>query len=266
MGKAFSTSEEHKEIERYFTDVNKLKLLDREDEHKLALRAKEGDQEAREKLITANLRYVAKIAGAYVGNGLSYLDLVQEGNEALIEAVDGFDPESGYRVTTYATKNIRWGIMRALRDYSRLIRLPGQIHDQLAKLNQAQENTPDHELAQKLDLPEEVIAELKELNQRRIISLDSQVSPDNTTPVADVIADEKPNPEETVIINELQQVTGEEINKLEPKYRKVILGKYYEGVSSDRKLGKKLGISHETVRLHERIAKRQLAQTLRELM
>lgn len=124
---------DERDIAQYFKEADGVPLLNAEEERELAERARKGDLHAREKLIRANLRLVISIAKHYRGKGLPFSDLIQEGNEGLIEAVDRFEPERGYRFSTYGTWRIKRCIRRALQDHARTIRVPSYVLEHISK-------------------------------------------------------------------------------------------------------------------------------------
>jgi RNA polymerase nonessential primary-like sigma factor len=147
-------------LRRYQRDVGRHPLLDRNEERDLARRARSGDEDARRKIIEANLRLVIKIAGRYIGRGVDFSDLIGEGNIGLIRAVDGFDPELGYRFSTYATFSIRQMIERAVAEQAQAIRLPihvarrrSRVHREITRLTRELGRGPTgEELANRLGL------------------------------------------------------------------------------------------------------------------
>ncbi|NUN23674.1 MAG: sigma-70 family RNA polymerase sigma factor, partial [Candidatus Jettenia caeni] len=140
--------------------MNKIPLLSPEEEKEVTKQVKEGDVKAREKLIRSNLRLVVSIAKEYVNRGLSFLDLIEEGNIGLIRAVEGFDPSTGYKFSTYATWWIKQAVRRALTDKAKTIRIPSYMVEKISKLKSASTDLLDrlerppsrYEIAEKMDI------------------------------------------------------------------------------------------------------------------
>ena len=160
-------------IRMYLKEIGKIPLLSTDEEIELAKRMENGDEEARKRLAEANLRLVVSIAKRYVGRGMQFLDLIQEGNLGLIKAVEKFDYRKGYKFSTYATWWIRQAITRAIADQARTIRIPVHMVETINRLIRAsrqmvqelgREPTPE-ELARKLDMPVERVREIKKISQ-----------------------------------------------------------------------------------------------------
>ena len=169
-------------VRMYLKEIGKIPLLTLEEEHKLAVRMAEGDEEAHKKMTEANLRLVVSIAKRYVGRGLPFLDLIQEGNLGLIKAVGKFDYTKGYKFSTYATWWIRQAISRAIADHARTIRIPVHMVETINRVSRANhellqelghEPSPE-EIAHKLHLPLEKVEEVMRIGQEPI-SLETPV-------------------------------------------------------------------------------------------
>jgi len=196
--------------DRYLQNLSKkAPLLTAQEEMELGKRMEQGDKEARQKLITANLRLVVHIAKRYAGRpGLSFLDLIQEGNVGLIRAVDKFNWRLGYRFSTYATWWIRQAVLQAFSEHDRLIRLPGHVIDSVTKLRKVlddikeqQGRTPsESELAQLLKMSEKKVGRLLRMSQKPF-SLESELNngEDDSQTLADVIPFEEPSAEDRLI-------------------------------------------------------------------
>ena len=163
-------------VRMYLKEIGKIPLLTLEEEHKLAVRMAEGDEEAQKKMTEANLRLVVSIAKRYVGRGLPFLDLIQEGNLGLIKAVGKFDYTKGYKFSTYATWWIRQAISRAIADHARTIRIPVHMVETINRVSRANhellqelghEPSPE-EIAHKLHLPLEKVEEVMRIGQEPI--------------------------------------------------------------------------------------------------
>ena len=226
-------------------------------------------REARQRFIRANLRLVVSIARKYQGQGLPFLDLVQEGNIGLMRAVELFDWRRGFKFSTYATWWIRQAITRAIADRGRQIRLPVHVHDQIRKLRRTfvqysqrmgRDPTPE-ELADALGLPMEEIERLLEAERREPVSLQAPVGED--TELGDLLeqADEQ-SPLDQVEDAMLREEIGQAVaNVLDARERRVIALRYGLGnghAMSLRDVGKQMGLSGERVRLIEREALRKL--------
>ncbi len=184
-------------IKMYLREIGKIPLLTPSQERELARKAQLGDQRAREKLITANLRLVVSIAKRYIGRGLPFLDLIQEGNIGLLKAVEKFDWRKGYKFSTYATWWIRQAITRAIADQARTIRIPVHMVETINKLNKIinefyKENGRQptlEELSKLMDKPVEKIEEIMEA-AKEIISLESPIGDDDGTTIGESVPDE----------------------------------------------------------------------------
>jgi RNA polymerase primary sigma factor len=184
-------------VKMYLQEIGKIQLLTREEEVELAKGVVQGDLEAREKLINANLRLVVSIAKKYIGRGLSFLDLIQEGNLGLMKAVEKFDYTKGYKFSTYATWWIRQAITRAIADQARTIRIPVHMIETVRELQRVKKEltqetgeTPDQEkLAQELGIPVEKIKRVENVSQYTN-SLERPIGEDEEDSLGDLIPDE----------------------------------------------------------------------------
>lgn len=184
-------------IRMYLKEIGKIPLLSTEEEIELAKRMEKGDEEARKKLAEANLRLVVSIAKRYVGRGMQFLDLIQEGNLGLIKAVEKFDYRKGYKFSTYATWWIRQAITRAIADQARTIRIPVHMVETINRLIRTsrqmvqelgREPTPE-ELAKKLDMPVERVREIKKISQDPV-SLETPIGEEEDSHLGDFIQDD----------------------------------------------------------------------------
>ena len=185
-------------VRMYLKEIGKIPLLTLEEEHKLAVRMAEGDEEAQKKMTEANLRLVVSIAKRYVGRGLPFLDLIQEGNLGLIKAVGKFDYTKGYKFSTYATWWIRQAISRAIADHARTIRIPVHMVETINRVSRANhellqelghEPSPE-EIAHKLHLPLEKVEEVMRIGQEPI-SLETPVGEEDDSHLGDFIQDDE---------------------------------------------------------------------------
>lgn len=220
-------------IKNYFSKLSKIKLLDKEEEIKIAKKAKRGSLEARNELVVRNLRLVVSIAKKYIGRGLSFPDLIQEGNLGLMKAVEKFDPKRGFKFSTYATWWIRQAITRAIMEKSRIVRLPGHISENYMKLKKSI-NLIKKKIGREPELEEianYLNSDVKSL-QRLInlmqfpISLSSQIN-DGSDELFDLVIDKNLPPTEIKLENEEMNIQIDDIlSKLTSKERELILLRY----------------------------------------
>ena len=197
-------------VRMYLKEIGKISLLNLEEEQNLSRRVAEGDEEAKRLLAESNLRLVVSIAKRYVGRGLLFLDLIQEGNMGLMKAVEKFDYDKGYKFSTYATWWIRQAITRALADQARTIRVPVHMVETINKLKRTQRQLTlelnreptEEELADKMGIPVEKIREIIKIDVDPI-SLEKPTREDEDSCVADFIKDESNMSPEEYAINEL---------------------------------------------------------------
>ncbi len=192
----------------YLNEIGHQRLLTPKEEHALACRAQEGDQEARQAMIEHNLRFVVSVAKKYVNRGLDLLDLIEEGNLGLMHALDKFDPQRGFRFTTYASWWVRQSIERAIMNCGRTIRLPVHIIKELNLSLRAQRHLEREahdgrdptaeDVAQLLGKPAEEVRRILWLSQS-IASLDAPITPDSSVTIAEAVPDEDRAPVEEVI-------------------------------------------------------------------
>ena len=257
----------------YLSEIGFSPLLSAEEEVFYARRAQQGDMAARQRMIESNLRLVVKIARRYINRGLPLLDLIEEGNLGLVHAVGKFDPELGYRFSTYATWWIRQTIERALMNQSRTIRLPihvikeinvyrraaQQLSQQLNRLATAEE------IAELVDRPLEDVKRMLGLNERTA-SYDAGAFGDDERSILDSIADENTqDPSETIQDAELQLVLTGWLARLSDRQRQVLERRFglsgYERQTLEQ-VGKEIGLTRERVRQIQVDALRRLRQIL----
>ena len=191
-------------VRMYLKEIGKISLLNLEEEQKLSKRVAEGDEEAKRLLAESNLRLVVSIAKRYVGRGLLFLDLIQEGNIGLMKAVEKFDYDKGYKFSTYATWWIRQAITRALADQARTIRVPVHMVETINKMARIERQMTlelnrepsDEELAKKMGLSVDKITEIRKISQDPV-SLETPIGEEDDSHLGDFLADERTmSPEE----------------------------------------------------------------------
>lgn len=256
-------------VKQYFKEIGKYKILTAPLEKELFIKYKNGDMKARELLINSNLRLVASIARKYLGRGISYIDLIQAGNLGLIDAVENFDVDRGFRFTTFATARIIRPILQEIEKHGRNIKLPNKIYTDIQKLTKiTRELTIDlkreptlEELAQKMDKSVTEIAELK-LIKDDTVSLNQSVTEEYDAVLLDFIKSDE-NVEEQVMISSVATDLMDFINSgiLEPRERDVITYRY--GLNGKtplqlEEIGKILNISRQRVCVIEQKALKKL--------
>lgn len=268
-------SSERDVMRTYMQEIGKTPLLTPKEEIELAARIKEGDQEARNQMISANLRLVVKIAHDYDNFGLPLLDLISEGNIGLIKAVERFDPTKGGKLSTYAAWWIKQAIKRALANQSKTIRLPVHLVDKIAKMRQtasklAEEfdrEPTDEEIAYKMGVSTNRIAHLKSVSVRPS-SLDAPIGEDGDTNFGDLIGDDMQstpfeNLQQKSMFNDMQSI----IDLLEPRESEIIRLRF--GLDGNHPLtleevGEKFEITRERVRQIQMIALHKMRRAMTE--
>ena len=259
--------------QRYFEDISRLRILSADEEKAYARRMHRGDRAAREVLITHNLRLVVYVAKRYLGRGLPLLDLVEEGNLGLMHALGKFDPDRGFRMSTYAIWRIRQPIERALMNQSRTIRLPVHVAKELSRCLRARNrletqgvSDPGPEsIAHLTGKTAEAVHRVMQLN-RPLVPLDAPLEIDPDLTLGDAIADEQGvPPEERLYQAELEQFVTEWLAKLSDRHRWVIerrFGLNDQEMATLDDLAKDLQVSREQVRQIQREAQEELAVRL----
>lgn len=258
----------------YLSEIGFSPLLTAEEEVYYSRRSLKGDESARKRMIESNLRLVVKIARRYTNRGLALLDLVEEGNLGLIRAVEKFDPERGFRFSTYATWWIRQTIERAIMNQTRTIRLPIHVVKELnTYLRAARElaHKLDHEptaedIAESLDKPVQDVTRMLRLNER-ISSVDTPIGGDNDKALLDVIADEKDSgPEGVMQDDDMRSNIVDWLSGLNEKQREVLARRFgllgYEPATLED-VGREIGLTRERVRQIQVEALRKLRDMLK---
>ena len=243
----------------YLHEIGYHDLLTAEQEKQCARSVVAGDEKARKLMIESNLRLVVKLSRRYMNRGLSLLDLIEEGNLGLIRAVEKFDPELGYRFSTYATWWIRQTIERAIMNQTRTIRLPIHVVKELNIYLRAQRELMqklDHEpsfveLAEYMDKPVDKVRNMLALNEK-VSSIDSQLTGDSEFSLMDTIADEGiSSPEQSTVDGNLMDKLGHWIDQLDEVQQQVIcrrFGLHGHEPATLEKVGKEIGLTRERVR------------------
>ena len=256
-------------VRMYLREIGKIPLLNYEEELELAKKVLEGDEEAKQKLAESNLRLVVSIAKKYVGRGMLFLDLIQEGNMGLIKAVEKFDYTKGYKFSTYATWWIRQAITRAIADQARTIRIPVHMVETINKLIRTsrdllqrlgREPTPE-EISKEIELPVEKVLEIQKIAQDPV-SLETPIGEEDDSHLGDFIQDDdSPAPQDSVAYTLLKEQLEEVMNTLTPREAKVLKLRFGLEDGKARTLeevGKEFMVTRERIRQIEAKALRKL--------
>ena len=256
-------------VRMYLKEIGKVPLLTPDEEVALAERMSQGDEEAKHRMTEANLRLVVSIAKRYVGRGMLFLDLIQEGNLGLIKAVEKFDYTKGYKFSTYATWWIRQAITRAIADQARTIRIPVHMVETINKLVRVsrqllqelgREPTPE-EIAEKMDIPVERVREIIKISQEPV-SLETPIGEEEDSHLGDFIQDDNvPVPAEAAAFTLLKEQLDEVLGTLTEREQKVLRLRF--GLKDGRartleEVGKEFNVTRERIRQIEAKALRKL--------
>ena len=256
-------------VRMYLKEIGKVPLLDADRELLLAQKMSEGDQRAKQELVEANLRLVVSIAKRYVGKGMFFLDLIQEGNLGLMKAVEKFDYTKGYKFSTYATWWIRQAITRAIADQARTIRIPVHMVETIHKVSRysrqmlqelGREATAD-EIGEKMGMSAEKVREIMKIAQDPV-SLETPIGEEEDSHLGDFIPDEDtPAPSNAAATTILREVIEKELHTLTPREEHVIklrFGLYDGRTRTLEEVGKEFDITRERIRQIEAKALRKL--------
>jgi len=256
-------------VRMYLREIGKIPLLSYEEEIELAKKVLDGDEDAKKRLAECNLRLVVSIAKKYVGRGMLFLDLIQEGNMGLIKAVEKFDYRKGYKFSTYATWWIRQAITRAIADQARTIRIPVHMVETINKLirtsrhllqQMGREPTPE-EIAAEMELPVERVMEIQKIAQDPV-SLETPIGEEDDSHLGDFIQDEdSPAPQDSAAYTLLKEQLAEVMGTLTPREEKVLRLRFGLEDGKARTLeevGKEFMVTRERIRQIEAKALRKL--------
>ncbi|MFW6006456.1 MAG: RNA polymerase sigma factor RpoD [Bacillota bacterium] len=256
-------------VRMYLKEIGKVDLLSAEEEVSLAKRMEQGEEEAKRKLVEANLRLVVSIAKKYVGRGMLFLDLIQEGNMGLMKAVEKFDYTKGYKFSTYATWWIRQAITRSIADQARTIRIPVHMVETINKLirvsrqllqEKGREPTAE-EIGEEMDISEEKVREIMKISQEPV-SLETPIGEEEDSHLGDFIEDEdSPAPANAASYLLLKEQLDDVLDTLTDREKRVLELRF--GIEDGRprtleEVGKEFGVTRERIRQIEAKALRKL--------
>lgn len=256
-------------VRMYLKEIGKVQLLNADEEIELAKKMEEGDEYAKKRLAEANLRLVVSIAKRYVGRGMLFLDLIQEGNLGLIKAVEKFDYRKGYKFSTYATWWIRQAITRAIADQARTIRIPVHMVETINKLTRVQrqllqelgrEPSPE-EISEVMNMPVERVREIQKISQEPV-SLETPIGEEEDSHLGDFIQDDNvPVPADAAAFTLLKEQLVEVLGTLTEREQKVLRLRF--GLDDGRartleEVGKEFNVTRERIRQIEAKALRKL--------
>ena len=256
-------------VRMYLKEIGRISLLSPEEEMSLSIRVAEGDEEAKNILAESNLRLVVSIAKRYVGRGLLFLDLIQEGNIGLMKAVEKFDYDKGYKFSTYATWWIRQAITRALADQARTIRVPVHMVETINKMARIQRQLTlelnrepsDEEIAKKMNISVEKVREVMKISQDPV-SLETPIGEEDDSHLGDFVPDERTlSPEEYTTNEILKEEIKSVLATLQPREQQVLELRFglIDGTSYTlEEVGKRFNVTRERIRQIEAKALRKL--------
>ena len=261
-------------VRMYLKEIGMVPLLTADEELDLAIRKSQGDQAAKDRLIEANLRLVVSIAKRYTGRGMSFLDLVQEGNLGLIKGVEKFDHTKGYKLSTYATWWIRQSVTRALADQARTIRVPVHMVETINKMSKMQRKLTLElgyepsiaELSEALEMSQERVMEIMQI-AREPASLETPIGEEDDSNLGDFVADYKGvTPEDNIDAVMLREQIDELLNDLKDREKQVIIRRFGLEDGHPRTLeevGREFDVTRERIRQIEAKALRKLRNPIR---
>jgi RNA polymerase primary sigma factor len=266
------TNRESKSLDKYLQDISKIQLITADEEVELAQRIRQGDQEALDKLTTANLRFVVSVSKQYQNQGLTLPDLINEGNAGLVKAAKRFDETRGFKFISYAVWWIRQAILQALAEQSRIVRLPlnkigsiNKINKAYSFLEQTHERPPSpEEIAKNLDLTVSDVKQSMKIAGRHV-SMDAPLKEGETSTLYDVVnLNESPRPDNALMKDSLNVEINRALNTLSEKEAEVI--RNYYGISNEQpmsleEIGEAFGLTRERVRQIKEKGIRRLRHT-----
>lgn len=265
------TNRESGALDKYLQDISREEMVTAEEEVELAKRIKAGDQQALEKLTTANLRFVVSVAKQYQNQGLSLPDLINEGNLGLIKAAKRFDETRGFKFISYAVWWIRQSILQAIAEQSRIVRIPlnqvgslNRVKKEIARLEQILERQPSiEEISHALDIPEYKINDVLKISSK-YVSMDAPVVPDDDLKFVDTfVPDDAPNTDSSLIQESLFSEIQRTLSTLSDKEKEIVNLYYGIGQSHEltlEEIGAKFDLTRERVRQIKERAIRRLKQ------